>query len=56
MKPEELIKKPEPKKMTRHDYGEAWMMCQDCGARLFWFDGDKDECRPCPYKNGCKQK
>lgn len=29
--------------------GEAYMMCEDCGARLWSFDGDLDQSRKCPY-------
>lgn len=32
--------------------GHAWMMCSDCGAKLYDFDGDKDASRPCPYNRG----
>lgn len=33
--------------------GEAWMMCRDCGGKLWSFDGDEDANRHCPYrKNG----
>lgn len=29
--------------------GEAWMMCSDCGAKLYSFDGQTDASRKCPY-------
>lgn len=32
--------------------GCAWMMCSDCGAKLYDFDGEKDSSRPCPYNSG----
>ncbi len=33
--------------------GEAHMMCRDCGAKLYSFDGNEDADRSCPYmKNG----
>ena len=43
---------------TRLSSGEAWMICEDCGARLYSFDGCKDTSRKCPYmKNGkCEPK
>jgi ribosomal protein L37E len=36
--------------------GEAYMMCNECGSRLWSFDGNKDSCVKCPYKedNKCK--
>lgn len=30
--------------------GEAYMMCNDCGARLYSFDGNKDKGIDCPKK------
>jgi len=40
----------------RLETGEAYLMCNDCGARLWSFDGNKDADRNCPYKvnNKCK--
>jgi len=29
--------------------GEAYMMCHDCGARLYSFDGNDDKSTGCPY-------
>ena len=29
--------------------GNAWMMCNDCGAKLYEFEGYRDEDKPCPY-------
>lgn len=34
----------------RLENGNAWMMCNECGAKLYDFDGDEDRGRPCPYK------
>ena len=31
--------------------GEAWMMCHDCGAKLYSFDAKSDGARGCVY--GC---
>jgi hypothetical protein len=42
---------------SRLAMGEAHMMCNDCGAKLYSFDGNKDASRSCPYieSNGkCK--
>lgn len=38
--------------------GNAWMMCSECGAKLYDFDGHRDSSRPCPYlRNGvCEPK
>ena len=37
----------------RHATGEAWMMCSDCGGKLYSFDGERDADRHCPYqRNG----
>lgn len=36
----------------RLSLGEAWMMCNECGARLYSFDGYEDKDRRCPYKTG----
>lgn len=30
--------------------GHAWMMCRECGVKLYDFDGYKDLSQPCPYK------
>jgi hypothetical protein len=30
--------------------GEAWMHCNECGGKLWSFDGDEDASRGCPYK------
>lgn len=32
--------------------GEAWMMCSDCGAKLYSFDGAQDGSKKCPYMDG----
>lgn len=31
--------------------GEAYMICNECGSKLWSFYGRRDEDRPCPYKN-----
>ena len=33
----------------RLSLGHAWMMCIDCGAKLYDFDGYKDRTKSCPY-------
>lgn len=33
----------------RLSLGEAYMMCNQCGAKLYSFDGDTDASRNCPY-------
>ena len=33
--------------------GEAHMMCNECGARLYSFDGDQDKDRSCPTPKEC---
>ena len=37
---------------TRHATGEAWMMCEECGSKLFSFDGNQDGMCKCPYRQG----
>lgn len=47
------------KKITRLDLGNAWMWCNECGAKLYEFDGDSDRDKPCPYvkdKGRCTEK
>jgi hypothetical protein len=29
--------------------GEAYMFCEDCGAKLYSFDGNMDASKRCPY-------
>lgn len=38
----------------RLDSGHAWMICEECGGKLYDFDGHKDASRCCPYKKGGK--
>jgi len=45
----EQVEKPLRLKM-----GEAYMMCSECGARLYSFDGYEDTSRHCPYKRNGK--
>ena len=33
----------------RRAVGHAWMMCSDCGGKLYDFDGHIDASRKCPY-------
>ena len=39
-------------KRVRHRLlmGHAFMMCLECGAKLYDFDGYKDAAKACPYK------
>lgn len=37
-------------KPIRLEMGEAWMMCNECGAKLYSFDGYQDGSRSRPYK------
>lgn len=46
---------------ARLETGEAWAICNDCGARLHSFDGNRDRAIRCPYnevdgrgRNDCK--
>ena len=34
----------------RRANGHAWMMCRECGGKLYDFDGHQDSDRPCPYR------
>lgn len=45
---------PEPPK--RLLMGEAFMMCSDCGGKLYSFDGDQDRGRPCPHPQKCSEE
>ena len=40
-------------KPMRLQVGEAYMMCNDCGAKLYSFDGDFDASISCPYRKHC---
>ena len=43
----------------RRANGHAWMMCSECGGKLYDFDGHEDRDRKCPYKdnyNKCNPK
>jgi hypothetical protein len=40
----------------RRILGEAWMMCKDCGAKLYSFDGFEDSSRHCLTPTECKLK
>lgn len=37
---------------ARRSAGEAWMICNECGAKLWSRDGDRDADTKCPYKKG----
>lgn len=50
MENEDTDKKPTLTEI-RNSLGEAYMWCEDCGARLYSFDGNKDASRRCPYIN-----
>lgn len=43
-------------KITRLEMGEAHVLCNDCFARLYSFDGNEDVLRPCPYVKDEKGK
>lgn len=42
--------------IDRLDYGHAWRMCNECGAKLYDFDGNQDMDRRCPYVKDDKGK
>lgn len=50
----------EDRQKHRNALGHAWMMCNDCGAKLYDFDGYKDMSKNCPYvrdeKGRCTDK
>ena len=35
---------------VRHTNGEGWVMCEECGGKLWSYDGDTDIGRLCPYR------
>lgn len=38
-------------RMTRRlEFGNAWLICNECGAKLKEFEGHKDLDRSCPFK------
>ena len=43
-------------RQSRLECGEAYMMCNECGARLYSFDGTEDKSRNCPYKQSMYDK
>lgn len=51
-KPEDRDDRPRPRseRSARLESGEAWMICSDCGAKLYSFDGKEDASRKCMYK------
>lgn len=40
--------------MERLEQGRAFMICNECGAKLYEFDGYQDMDKKCPYKKGEK--
>ena len=52
MKPEDQKSENQPSYYEmRLRYGEAYMFCEDCGVKLYSFDGNKDASRnACPYE------
>lgn len=42
------------KKAQRLYLGEAWMLCNQCGGKLYSFDGNSDASHDCPYQRGGK--
>lgn len=38
---------------SRLRFGEAYMFCRSCGARLYSFEGTQDQDRPCPTPGEC---
>lgn len=38
----------------RLEMGNAWMMCSECGGKLYDFDGHEDASRQCPFKQNGK--
>jgi len=45
---------PDNKKLNRLEVGNAWMWCNECGAKLYEFDGDDDKDKACPYVKDSK--
>ena len=39
---------PDTRTNDRLSLGHAWMMCSDCGAKLYDFDGHRDKDIRCP--------
>ncbi len=38
----------------RLEAGEAYMICNECGGKLYSFDGSRDADRSCPYRRDGK--
>lgn len=36
--------------------GNAHMLCEDCGGKLYDFDGFEDQSRPCPHPEKCRDE
>jgi hypothetical protein len=47
---------PYPYYFSRLLAGEAYMLCNECGARLWSFDGKEDKDTRCPYRGTDKGK
>jgi len=43
------------RKPHHNDWGEAWVMCRDCGAKLYSTDGTQDYAVGCPTKEECEE-
>jgi hypothetical protein len=51
-----MKEKPKERDRTKErlTLGEAWMWCNECGAKLYSFDGHDDKDKRCPYKKDSK--
>lgn len=53
MKPDEQESDYQMRMKERLEGGHAWMICNECGGKLYDFDGNEDKDTRCPYrKNG----
>ena len=43
------------KDASHNDWGEAWVICKDCGARLYSQDGYRDIAVRCPNREECSE-
>jgi len=43
------------RKPHHNDWGEAWVMCRDCNAKLYSTDGTQDYAVGCPTKEECEE-
>ena len=51
-----MINKEDNLPSDRLSYGEAWMWCSECMAKLYSFDGNEDQSRKCPHKEKCEEE